>query len=501
MSPPPLLQILNLGKRFGRIQALSSVSLTLEKGRIYGLAGENGAGKSTLVKILCGVHSSHEGQIRFQGEDYSPRTTADAERAGISVFHQEIPICPSLSVAANVFLGPELPDKRLFPSWKEIESRCEKLFHDLLGLEIDARRLMSQCSAAERQLALLVRALSRDARLIILDEPTTALTPTEVGNLFVIIRRLQSQGVTFLFVSHLLDELTELADEIYILRDGTMAGHLQRGQFDTQILAQLIAGRSVSDCPPPRSISRGVPRLEVRSLSRSKEFQNISFRLDAGEILGITGLQGSGRSAVARALFAAPPAQSGEILLDGLRVRLASVADAIRAGIGYVPEERQTLGLFDDLDVQSNLAILRLDSMTHFGLLPRNRLRELAARMQSRLQIKFSAPDAPIRTLSGGNQQKILIGRWLALDPRVLIMNEPTRGVDIGAKDEICRFIRERAAEGGSFVVSSPDVDELLRLTDRVLVMNSGRITAEFSRANWSKRDLIHAAGASVSTF
>lgn len=498
MSSTPLLEVQKVSKRFGSVQALSAVSLRLESGRVYGLAGENGAGKSTLVRILCGVHPEYEGQIQFNGNVYHPRTTSEAERAGITVFHQEIPICPSLSVAANVFLGPELPDRRVFPDWRRIEVRCQELFHDLLGMEIDSRKQMGQCTPAERQLALLVRALSRQARLVILDEPTTALTPPEVARLFAVIHRLRSQGITFLFVSHLLDELLELSDEIFVLRDGVLVDHRQRGQFDARSLAQRIAGHDIAG-PVERTVTKAQDsKLEVRHLSRAGEFQDVSFCLHAGEILGITGLQGSGRSAVARALFGAPAAEAGEIFLDGKSISVRSIQDAIGSGIGYVPEDRQTFGLFDDLDVQSNLCMSRVDSLARLGLLRSLKLRELALQMQKKLQIKFSSPECSIASLSGGNQQKLLIGRWLSAGPKVLVMNEPTRGVDIGAKDEICRFIRELAAEGGSFLISSPNVDELLRLADRVLVMHRGRMAAEFSGQALSKENLIHAAGASA---
>ncbi|MGH7971657.1 MAG: ATP-binding cassette domain-containing protein, partial [Limisphaerales bacterium] len=299
MYPDPLLEIRDIGKRFGRIQALSNVSLNLGTGRVYGLAGENGAGKSTLVKILCGVYPEHEGRMRFQGTDYNPRSTAEAERAGISVFHQELPMCPNLTLAANVFLGPDLPDNRFFPNWRRIEVRCEELFRDLLGVEIDARRLMGTCSVAERQLALLVRVLSRNARLVILDEPTTALTPPEVATLFRVVRRLQGQGITFLFVSHLLDELIELCDEIFVLRDGGLAGHLQRGEFNARALARLIAGHDIAEPAHEGPALQRSLKLEVRGLSRTGEFHGVSFGLREGEILGITGLEGSGRSAVA----------------------------------------------------------------------------------------------------------------------------------------------------------------------------------------------------------
>ncbi|HVV74006.1 MAG TPA: sugar ABC transporter ATP-binding protein, partial [Verrucomicrobiae bacterium] len=326
MHSASLLELRAIGKRFGRIQALSGVSLKLQAGRVYGLAGENGAGKSTLVKILCGVYSDYDGGMSLRGEAYRPRGAADAERAGISVFHQELPVCPSLTVAANVFLGPTLPGNRFFPDWRRIEADCEALFRELLGLEIDASRLMEECTVAERQLALLVRVLSRQARLVILDEPTTALTPPEVARLFGVIRRLQDQGITFLFVSHLLDELIELCSEIFVLRDGLLSGHLQKPDFNARTLARLIAGHEVLE-PTQSAVEMKHPiKLEVRNLCGDGAFREVSFQLRTGEILGITGLQGSGRSEVARALFGAPPAAGGDVLLNGKPIRIRSIS-------------------------------------------------------------------------------------------------------------------------------------------------------------------------------
>ena len=311
MSSRPLLQLQKVSKRFGQVHALREVSLDLEAGRIYGLAGENGAGKSTLVKILAGAQRA-EGHIEWQGQRCEPQSPADAERAGIVVFHQEIPACLNLSVAANVFLGRSIGEGRWFPDWAQLENRCGQLFRDLLDLDMDCGRLMGDCTVAERQLALLVRALSGQRRLIILDEPTTALTPSEVGTLFRAIRRLQSRGVTFLFISHILEQLIELCDGIFVLRDGVLVGNLGRAEFDTRTLAELIAGRALQSSATLRLGAKQPSKLEVRELSRVGSFQSVSLEVSAGEILGITGLQGSGREAVARALFAAPPAETGE---------------------------------------------------------------------------------------------------------------------------------------------------------------------------------------------
>ena len=495
MTPPPLLRLRALGKSFGRVIALRAVSLELDRGRIYGLAGENGAGKSTLVRILCGAHGGDfEGQIELDGRPFAPRNPAEAEAAGIGVFHQEIPICPNLSVAANVFLGPRMGAAGGFPRWPAIEARCRQLFRSLLDHEIDPGRLLGDCGAADRQLTLLVRALSRQARLIILDEPTTALTPGDVARLFVALRRLRDQGISLLFISHLLPELIELTDEIYVLRDGRLVDHLQREQYDARHLASQIAGKRLDETATSRQVPATVPRLEVRRLGRKGRFHELSFQVMPGEILGVTGLQGSGRTDLARALFAAPPADSGTILVQGAETRWFRPCDAMAAGIGFVPEDRTTLGLFDDLDIQRNLGLCRLKSLATTGWLHRGRLRELAESLQRRLQIKMAHPAAPITSLSGGNQQKVLIARWLATQPRLLVMSEPTRGIDVGAKEEIGKLILRLADEGLAFVLCSSDLDELLRLADRILVLHAGRFAAEFRRGAATRADLIHAS-------
>ena len=282
----PLLTVRNVSKAFGRVQALRSVSLALDPGRIYGLAGENGAGKSTLVKILCGVHG-YEGEIQWDGRLYAPGNPGEAERLGVTVFHQEIPVCLNLSMAANIVLGPQLGGGGWFPNWRGLEGQCEDAFRELLGMEMDCRRLMRECSVAERQLALLVRALSRQARLIILDEPTTALTPAEAVVLFGAVRRLRTRGITFLCISHILDELVELCDEIYVLRDGALAGHLPREPFDSGELARLIAGRTLlTDGAQGHCGPAGPPQLEARHLTRAGAFQDVSFQVGGERLWG-----------------------------------------------------------------------------------------------------------------------------------------------------------------------------------------------------------------------
>jgi ABC-type sugar transport system ATPase subunit len=494
MGEPPLLVVENVSKAFGPTRALDSVSLAVERGTVFGLAGENGAGKSTLIKVLCGVHAPDSGRIALDGKPHRPRDPEEAEKAGIAVFHQEIPVCPNLSIAANVFLGPSMPRRGIGPDWRRMNARCVELYRSLLGEDIDPERLVKDCTAAERQLALLVRVLSREARLVILDEPTTALTPPEVARLFGIIQRLKDQGITFLFISHMLEELVQLSDTISVLRDGRNVGMLRKEEFELQRLSELIAGRTLSRTAPRNPLKGGAPHIEVKGLGLPGEFRDVSFRLQRGEIIGIAGLQGSGRSALARALFGAPPAATGEVVVEGRRVALATPAHAMAAGIGYVPEDRKALGIFHDMDVKVNVCMAGIDRYSRRGLLDAQSLRRTAGQMRDDLSIKMQSVDAPIRSLSGGNQQKVLISRWLALKPSILVMSEPTRGVDVGAKKEIVDLILGLSAEGSTFVVSSSELDELILLCNRILVMNRGRVSQELVAGEATKDKLILAA-------
>jgi ABC-type sugar transport system ATPase subunit len=490
----PLLAVDRISKRFGSTRALEAVSLEVERGAILGLAGENGAGKSTLIKILCGVHALDAGEVRLAGALHRPRDPAEAEHAGIAVFHQEIPICPDLSIAANVFLGPRMPRRGFWPDWRRMEARCVELYATLLGEPIDPRRLIRGCTAAEKQLALLVRVLSRDARLIILDEPTTALSPPEVERLFAIIRRLAAQGITFIFVSHMLEELIQLSDSITVLRDGRNVGSLRKPELEVGRLSTLIAGRTLAR-PGRRAVpAAAAPRLEVAGLGLEGAFHDVSFTLQPGEILGVAGLQGSGKSALLRSLFGVQPARAGTVRIDGRPVTLASPSAAMRAGVGYVPEDRNALGLFGQLDVKENLCMAGLSRWSRRGLVVAGALRRVAAEMRDALSIKLASVDAPIRSLSGGNQQKVLIARWLALRPRILLMSEPTRGVDVGAKQEIVELIRALAAEGTSCVVASSELDELLQVAHRTLVLNRGRVAALLGAEEATKDRIILAA-------
>lgn len=494
MEEAPLLVIDAVSKRFASTHALDAVSFEVARGKIVGLAGENGAGKSTLIKILCGVHAADSGQILLDGRVFRPHDPEEAEHAGISVFHQEIPICPNLSIAANVFLGPSMPRRGLAPDWKVMNRRCIELYESLLGEDIDPKRLIRYCTAAEKQLALLVRVLSRNARIVILDEPTTALTPPEVARLFSIILRLQDQGITFIFVSHMLEELMDLSDTITVLRDGKKVGSLAKGEYDRRMLSELIAGRTLSTKRAAHRSRSSRPILEVDELGLENEFRGVSFSLGRGEILGIAGLQGSGRSSLARALFGAPPADSGAIRIDGKAIHIGQPRDAIRFGVGYIPEDRKLLGIFDDMDVKTNLCIAGIDRFSRWGILRSALMRKMAGEMREAFSIKMRDVDAPVRSLSGGNQQKVLISRWLSLKPRILVMNEPTRGVDVGAKQEITDLVLGLAGEGYTFVISSAELDELIHVADQILVMNRGQVSERIPGDEATKERIILAA-------
>lgn len=492
--PADLLRIENVGKRFGPVQALSGVSFNVGRGEIVGLAGENGAGKSTLIKILAGIHTPDRGTVFLEGKPYAPKDPNAAIRAGLAVFHQEIPICPHLSITANIFLGTETLTRRLLPDWRAMEARCVELYRVLLDEEVNPRALIRDVSAAERQLALLVRVLSREARLIILDEPTTALTPPEVARLFRVIRNLRDKGIGFIFVSHMLEELIELSERIVVLRDGRRIGMLKREEFAVTTLSAMIAGRTLT--PPARPVRAAKARtvLDVRNFSVPGHFSNVNFSLSASEILGVAGLTGSGRSVLLQALFGLHKAGSGDLAINGRRARIRSPRDAIRLGIGYVPEDRKTLGLFSHQDIKTNLTAARTAQQADLALKGTARMRASAARMKKELSIKFRHEDDLIGSLSGGNQQKVLLSRWLLLEPAIILMNEPTRGVDVGAKKEIYDLMLALTARGFSFVITSSAIEELLVLSDRVLVMNRGRAKMLLSGAEATKESILHAA-------
>ncbi len=487
-----LLSVQNISKHFGNIHALRNVSLDISPKEIIGLAGENGAGKSTLVRIICGALSYDSGEMSYQGKPYKPHDVSNAESLGISVFHQEIPICPHLSIAANVFLGPMIPSQRGRPDWKLMNNRCIELYRKFLDEDIDPTVPIGECSAAEQQLALLVRVLSRNAKLVILDEPTTALSAPEVERLFDSIRRLKDeQGIGFIFVSHLLDELMELSDEIFVLRDGENVGHLYKAEFSAKELSRLIAGRSIDERHRiAKDSSDAEIALEAKSISLSKSYEDISFSVQKGEVFGIAGLQGSGRSEVISSLFGLPPPDKGSVVIRGNDFGRITISRAIAAGVGYLPEDRKTKGIFPDLNIAKNIGIVSISQSKDLTGYNEEDYIKVANNMATKLSIKISNPRDYISALSGGNQQKAMLARWLALSPSILVLNEPTRGVDIAAKAEIAKIIFDMADAGCTIIMASSEMEELLIMCDRILVMNRGRAKIILEKESLTKENL-----------
>ena len=489
-----ILTIDNVSKRFGATQALNNVSFNVEKSEVIGLAGENGSGKSTLIKILCGVHQADSGTVVFMGKAHAPESPSQAEKAGISVFHQEIPICYNMSVAENVFLGNRMPVKRGMPDKKFMVLETKRLFRELLDEPIDATKLMRNCSVAERQMALLVRALRKSATLVILDEPTTALAPGEVQKLITIIRGLKNKSITFIFISHMMDELIEISDKVTVLRDGKVVGEFLRGGYNRDELASSIAGKTLdADKKKIRKLSDKIA-IEVSNYRLDEQAEPINISIKSGEIFGVAGLAGSGRSDFVRSLFGAPPAYDGQVKLYGEDISIKCPQDAIQQSIGYLPEDRKTMGLFYAQDVKFNLGIANLDQWIEKGVVNLRKLKRLSEKFVGMFNIKMAGISSKITSLSGGNQQKILLSRWLAIQPKVLLMNEPTRGVDIGAKQEIKEIIRQMALEGVTFMIASAEIEELIALSDRILVMNTRAPNRILAGKEMTKEKIVEAS-------
>ena len=490
----PRLQMKGICKSFPGVQALCDVGFDAEAGQIHALAGENGAGKSTLMKILTGALRKDAGEILLQGQPASVDSPRRAQLLGISMVQQELTLIPYLTVGQNIFLGREpgwhLPgvvdQKRLYE-----QARAEL---DKLGISVDARALVADLSLAQRQMVEVAKALSQKAQVIALDEPTSSLTERETETLFGLMRALKAQGVTLIFISHRLEELFEVADVVTVLRDGQGVGTARVQDVTPADVVRMMVGRELGDMYPKASTPGSEVVLCAQGLRRGKDLRGVDLELRRGEVLGLAGLVGAGRTFVARALFGADPVESGEIWLEGRPVRMRSPEEAIRRGIGFVPEDRKSQALFLALAVRINLAIRQLQRVSHFGLLDFSALDRLAGSYVQRLGIRTPSLLQRVRNLSGGNQQKVVIARWLTIQPKVLILDEPTRGIDVGTKAEIHALIDELAKQGVAILMISSELPEILGISDRVLVMHEGQVVAEFARGQATQDAIMHAA-------
>lgn len=477
-SGPELLRVEGLSKRFPGVVALDGVSFDLRGGEVHVLLGENGAGKSTLIKCLAGVYQPDEGRVLVDGRPVTIATAAQAEALGIATIYQEFNLVPQLSVAENVTLGRQ-PRRFGIIDRKEMDRRASAALQ-LVGLDVDLRRPVSTLGVARQQLVEIAKALSLDARILILDEPTAALTDAEVDRLLGLMADLRTKGVGMVFISHHLEEIQRVGDRVTVLRDGRSVGTVPAGT-DTDELVRMMVGRSIESQFPRRPSPVGAELLRVEGLTARGRFEDVSLSVRAGEVVGIAGLVGAGRTELLRAVFGADPYDSGSVTVQGRPLPPHDVHAAIRAGLGLVPEDRKAQGLVLGATVEENLTLAVLRDATRAGIVDRARLRDQARTVVDDLGIRTPSTQAVVTNLSGGNQQKVVMGKWLAADPTVLLLDEPTRGIDVGAKVEIYELINTLTASGRGVLLVSSELPEVLGVCDRVLVMAQGHIVGELT--------------------
>jgi rhamnose transport system ATP-binding protein len=489
----PLVDLVEVSKGYGGVQALNGVSFSIEAGRVHALVGENGAGKSTLVKILTGVVQPDDGGVRVDGELQRIGSPQDAHRLGIVAMYQEPTVFPDLTVAENVFAGRHPRGRLHTVDWHAMRTGVAQLLEEL-GVDFGPDTPVRGLGVADRQLMEIAKALSSSARLLIMDEPTAALSPHEVDNLFVTVRRLRERGVAIIFISHRLEEVAALADTVTVLRDGRHVVTRPASELPHGEIVRLMVGRSLDALFPKEEAEIGDVVLRAEGLGSRGVFADISFELRRGEIVGLAGFVGSGRTEIARAIFGIDRLDAGQLWIDGRRFRPSSPRAALRRGLAYLPEDRLNQGLVQPMSVAKNTSMAVLPELTPTGLLRPRRERALARRFMEELRIKATSPEQVVRSLSGGNQQKVVLSKWLAAEPRILILDEPTHGVDVGTKADVHRTISHLAAGGLTILLISSELLEILGMSDRVLVMREGRLAAELSRAEATEERIIEAA-------
>ena len=477
-----LVELKGVSKSFVGVRVLNNVDFDVRPGEVHALLGENGAGKSTLIKIIAGVHAPDSGDIVISGEPVKFTNPGQAVKAGIAIVYQELLLFPELSVAENIFLNhaPRKPWGGL--DWAQMRERSRRLLDDLDSYHLDVDAKVGTLSVANRQRVEIAKALSQNARVVIMDEPTASLAEADVQQLMTIIRRLRDRGVGIVYVSHKLPEIFALADRVTVLRDGNHVGTKSINEVTERSLVAMMVGRSIDQLFPKEEAKIGSPRLELRNVSHGKGVRNVSFALRAGEIVGVAGLVGSGRTETALTLFGVTPATSGEILIDGKPVSIRSPQQARDLGIAYVPEDRGQQGLVRPQTVAENISLTVLRKLARVFIVDRAKEHALARHFIKQLGIRTRGPHQATRQLSGGNQQKVVLAKWLAAEPSILIMDEPTRGIDVGAKSEIHALMSKLAQNGLAILMISSELPEVLGMSDRVLVMNGGRIVAEIDR-------------------
>jgi len=493
-SPKLLLEVRAIGKSFPGVRALNHIHLQLKKGEVLAVLGENGAGKSTLMKILAGVQPADEGEILIDGRVIEIGGVQDALKQGIALIHQELNMATNLSVGANIFLGRE-PRKRGLIDEATIH-KDSKAFLDMVGLDVNPNTRVGELTIGRQQLVEIAKALSIDARVLIMDEPTSSLSQNESETLFDVIKDLRSRGVSIIYISHRLGEAKELADRVMVMRDGENVGELARENINRDAMVRMMVGRDISQFYPRTIHQPGEVAVEVRNLRTPVHpLHELNFTLRAGEIVGMAGLVGAGRTELLATMFGVTPLVGGEIIIDGETVDIQSPEDAIRSGIALVPEDRKQQGLVLEMTVRENLGLATLKKESHMGIfLNETREEEITKQMIKQMRVKTPSSRQVVRYLSGGNQQKVVLGKWLAMEPRVLLLDEPTRGIDVGAKQEIYGLMEDLAGRGVAILFVSSELEEVMGMSDRTLVMHEGQITGELLRGQLSEEAIMQLA-------
>jgi rhamnose transport system ATP-binding protein len=486
----PILELEHISKKFPGVQALNDVHFNMLPGEVHALLGENGAGKSTLIKVISGVHKPDTGEIRVNGKSVSFNNPREALDKGIATIYQELLLYPELTVAENIFMGHTARNRVGMIDWNQINKQAREILDSLEITTLDVTRRVGSLNVGNRQRVEIAKALSQDARILIMDEPTAALTEADVQSLFNIVRLLRERGVGIIYISHRMQEVFLLADRVTVLRDGQYVNTKPVSETTENDLISMMVGRRIDDLYPKLSTEIKQNVLEVRNLWRKPMTRGVNLNIRAGEIVGLAGLVGSGRSELAQVIFGIAPAESGEILIDAKPVQIKSARQAMKLGIAYVPEDRGTQGLIRQMNLRENVSLAILRTLVKGAFVDRFEERKLARSTIDQLNIRAFSAEQIVNKLSGGNQQKVVVGKWLASKPRLLIMDEPTRGVDVGAKAEIHRLMSELAQQGLAVLMISSELPEILGMSDRILVVRSGEIVAEYSREEATQENI-----------
>ena len=498
MNKTPVVEMKNIHKSFFNVQVLKGVDFDLIPGEIHALMGENGAGKSTLMKILTGIHKSNSGEILYKGEIVEYHSPKEAEKAGIAVIHQELNIIPYLTVAENMFLGKELKRQPFgILKTKEMNEKTKENLNRL-GIDIDPQKEAGELSVGQQQMIEIARAIAAETEVLIMDEPTAALTDREIETLFTVINQLRREGVAIIYISHRMEEIFRMCDRITVLRDGQSIGTKITSETDFEEIVKMMVGRELGERFPERTAEIGGDRFVVEDLSLEGIFNNISFNVRKGEILGVAGLMGAGRTEIMETIFGARKKKSGRIYMDGKELNIRKPHHAIAAGIGFITEDRKDEGLVLGLTVRENLAIPNLKKLSKSAVIQKQKEKQWTEEMIQKLRIKTSGPEQEVKSLSGGNQQKVVFGKWLGTEPKLLILDEPTRGVDVGAKKEIYSIMNELTEKGFSIIMVSSELPEILGMSDRVMVIHEGKLSAILDKKEASQEKIMEAATGGV---